>query len=217
MAKEEQQEQKKEMKQKAKTKKVVKKMFFEVFAPLISTKIQLYASSPQELENRTVKIDFTKSLRGKNLELKIRVKNENDKLIGIPESAKLVSSYVRKIVRKGTDYSEDSFEANCRDLRVRIKPLIVTRRRVSRTILAALRESAKKQLIPHLRTRNAEEIFSEIISNKLQKQLAIKLKKIYPLALCEIRMFEIIGPVKEGKEEVLKYENEDVSLDEEKE
>ena len=132
MAKEQPQEPKKEMKQKVKSKKVVKKMFFEVSAPLISTKIQLYASSPQELNNRTVKIDLTKSLRGKNLELILRIKNENEKLIGVPESVNLVSSYVRKIVRKGTDYSEDSFEANCRDFQVRIKPLMVTRRRVSR-------------------------------------------------------------------------------------
>ena len=79
MAKEQPQEPKKEMKQKVKSKKVVKKMFFEVSAPLISTKIQLYASSPQELNNRTVKIDLTKSLRGKNLELILRIKNENEK------------------------------------------------------------------------------------------------------------------------------------------
>lgn len=207
MAKEQTQEAKKEMKQKAKTKKVVKKVFFEVSAPLISTKIHLYAASAQELNGRTVKIDLTKSLRGKNLELIIRIKNEGENLIGIPESASLVSSYARKVVRKGTDYCEDSFETNCRDFQVRIKPLIVTRRRVSRNVLATLRESAKKQLIAHLRTRNAEEIFSEIISNKLQKQLAIKLKKIYPLALCEIRMFQIIGPAKETQKEESESDN----------
>jgi len=201
MTKEKTQTPKKEMKQKAKTKKVVKKMFFEVSAPLVSTKIYLYAASPEELENRTVKIDLTKSLRGKNLELLMRVKNINGSLEGKPESLKLVSSYVRKIVRKGTDYSEDSFETNCRDHLVRIKPLIVARRRVSRTILSSLRESTKKQLETHLKTRNAEEIFSEIISNKLQKQLATKLKKIYPLALCEIRMLEVIQPIKEISQE----------------
>ena len=197
MAKEKTQSPKKEMKQKVKTKKVVKKTFFEVSAPLVSTKIYLYAATPEELDNRTVKIDFTKSLRGKNLELLMRVKNRDGSLEGIPESVKLASSYVRKVVRKGTDYSEDSFETPCRDFQTRIKPLMVTRRRVSKTILAALRESAKKQLETHLKTRNAEEIFSEIISNKIQKQLAIKLKKIYPLALCEIRMFETLGPAKE--------------------
>ena len=191
----------KQMKQKVKNKKAVKKSFFEVSAPLTSTKIQLYAPSPQDLNGRTVKIDLTKSLRGKNLELKIRVKNEGEKLIGIPESMKLASTYVRRVVRKGTDYSEDSIATACRDMEVKIKPLMVTRRRVSKKVLSALRESARKQLISHLKTRDAEEIFSEIIANKLQKQLAVKLKKIYPLALCEIRMFEILGPATKTKEE----------------
>jgi ribosomal protein S3AE len=201
MAKAKGQKQQKQMKQKVKNKKAVKRSFFEVTAPLTSTKIYLYAASPQELDGKTVKIDLTKSLRGKNLELKIRIKNDEEKLVGIPESVRLVSTYARKVVRKGTDYAEDSFETPCRDLQVRIKPLIVTRRRVSKKVLASLRENAKKQIISHLKTRNAEEIFSEIITNKIQKQLAVKLKKIYPLALCEIRMFEVLGEAKETKEE----------------
>lgn len=209
MAKE-QNPQQKQMKQKVKSKKVIKKSFFEVSAPLTSTQISLYAATPGELEGRTVKIDLTKNLRGKNLELKIRIKKQEDSLIGIPESLHLSSGYVRRVVRKGTDYSEDSFEAPCRDLQVRIKPLMVTRRRVSKKILATLRDTAKKQLISHLKTRNAEEIFSEIISNKIQKMLALKLKKIYPLALCEIRMFETIGPAKEAPKES-ETQNEEIS------
>ena len=40
------------------------------------------------------------------------------------------------------------------------------------------------------------------MANKIQKQLALKLKKIYPLALCEIRVFEVVGDLdkKEEKE-----------------
>lgn len=199
------------MKQKTKIKKTVKKTFYEVFAPLTSTKIMLYAASPEELNDKTVKIDLTKSLRGKNLELKLRIKNENGSLTGLAESATLASSYVRKVVRKGTDYNEDSIAAQCRDMHVRIKPLLVTRRRVSKGILKTLRETARKHLLTYLKTRNAEEIFSEIIANKLQKQLAVKLKKIYPLALCEIRMFEILSPIKDSEREQTKEAPEDIS------
>jgi len=182
-----------QQKQKVKVKKGTKKGFFDVEAPLTSTKISLYASSKESLEGKTVKLDLTKNLRGKNLELKMKIANEKDKLIGKPESIQLMNSYIRRSVRKGTDYVEDSFEAECRDAVVRIKPLLVTRRRVSRAVLKSLRENTKKYLEAHLKTRNYEEIFSEIISNKLQKQLAVKLKKIYPLALCEIRSFEVIS------------------------
>ncbi|MFH1290268.1 MAG: hypothetical protein ABIH92_02555 [Nanoarchaeota archaeon] len=206
MATKKQQKPQKQMKQKPKAKKTTKKSFFEVDAPLTSTKIHLYAPSKEDLNGKTVKLDLTKSLRGKSLELRLRVRLEKEKLQGKPENVKLTSSYVRRVVRKGTDYSEDSFEAECRDSLVKIKPLMVTRRRVSKAILKALRKTAKKHLTTHLKTRNAEEIFSEIISNKLQKNLAVKLKKIYPLALCEIRMFEIIGPLKEKPKEDPKEE-----------
>jgi ribosomal protein S3AE len=187
-------------KQEQKQKKGAKKSFYEVKASMISTKIMLYASSQEELENRIVTLDLTKNLRGKSLELKLRVKKEGEELIGHPEKLELTGSYVRRAVRKGTDYVEDSFEAECRDCFARIKPLLLTRMRVPRTILKALRNECKKQTEIYLKTRTAQELFSEIMTNKFQKQLAAKLKKIYPLALCEIRIFEVVK-TKDKKEE----------------
>ena len=57
-----------------KAKKGIKKDFFEVSAPLITTKISLYAAEKKELEGKVAKIDLTKALRGKSLELSLRVK-----------------------------------------------------------------------------------------------------------------------------------------------
>ena len=45
------------------------------------------------------------------------------------------------------------------------------------------------------------------MTNKLQKELSFKLKKIYPLALCEIRIFKIVGE-REIKDEDRESENE---------
>ena len=59
---------------KTKSKKVLKKSFFEVEAPVTGTKIHLYGTSVEALDGRVVKIDLTKSLRGKSLELKIKIK-----------------------------------------------------------------------------------------------------------------------------------------------
>jgi len=36
-----------------------------------------------------------------------------------------------------------------------------------------------------------KEVASEVMANKIQKELSLKLKKIYPLALCEIRVLEL--------------------------
>ncbi len=174
-----------------KAKKGIKKEFFEITAPLTTTKISLYAAEKDELVGRTVKIDLTKNLRGKSLVLNLRIKKIDDNLIGSPESVELAASYIAKVMRKGVDYVEDSFEIECRDCFAKIKPFMLTRKRVSRAILNAIRKESKEFLINQLKIRNAQEIFSDIISNKLQKSLSLKIKKIYPLALCEIRIFQL--------------------------
>ena len=187
-------------KEAVKTKKKIKKSFYEVKAPLVSTKMYLYGSSIEELVGRVIKVDLTKALRGKSLELKFKVKAEGNELHGVPVSVFLSGSYIRRMMRRGIDYVEDSFETECRNKMAVIKPFMITRNKVSRAVRRALRETTKKYLTGYLKTRNAEEILSEIVTNKLQKDLSLKLKKVYPLALCEIRVFEI-GKTIEKKEE----------------
>ncbi|MBI2632742.1 hypothetical protein HYW75_07090 [Candidatus Pacearchaeota archaeon] len=183
-----------------KTQKIQKKEFFEVKVPMTTVKIMLYATSKEELINRIVRIDLTRILRGKSLELRVRVKKEGDDLIGFPTDIELMGSYIRRMFRKGIDYVEDSFNAKCRDMNVVIKPFMITRNKVSRAIRNELRKKSRDFLEGRLKTRNASEIFTEIITNKIQKELSLKLKKIYPLALCEIRMFKILGPIENEKE-----------------
>src|SRR3989344_5513649 len=103
----------KEMKQKVK--KTTKKSFFEVNAPLTSEKIQLYASSLEELEGRTIRLDLSKTLRGKSMELSMRIKKIDGTLQAEPEQLLLVTSYIQKTMRNSVDYCEDSFEAETSD------------------------------------------------------------------------------------------------------
>ena len=95
------------------------------------------------------------------------------------------------MMRKGTDYVEDSFSAECKDAQVRIKPFLITRRKVPRKIRKSLREKARQELINYVKAKNSEELFDEILKNQLQKNLIVKLKKIYPLSLCEIRILSL--------------------------
>lgn len=180
------------MAQEIKKKKNVQKQFFEVRAPLTSTKILLYAGSAEELEGKTIKLDMTKNLRGKNLELLFRVvKNENG-LEAYPVSSRLLTSYIRRMIRKGTDYVEDSFQAKCKDSDVVVKPFLITRKKVSRVVRNELRRTAREHLKGVMIPKTSLELFNEIMAGKVQKELSLKLKSIYPLALCEIRIFEVV-------------------------
>jgi ribosomal protein S3AE len=172
--------------------KTGKKGFFEVVAPFTSSKISLYAGAKEELVGKTVTLDLTRSLRGKSFEMKVKVGLDVDKLTGEPTSIALAGSYIRRMMRKGSDYVEDSFETTCKDGKVRVKPFMITRNKVSRAVRNELRKESRKFLEGFVTTRTSKEVFSDLTSNKIQRELSMKLKKIYPLALCEIRVFEMI-------------------------
>lgn len=177
-----------------KKKKGAKKKFFEVEIPLTATRAKLYGYTPEEFNNKTITLDLTKNLRGKNVELKTKVRLEKDTLVSDLVSLRVVQSYIRKVMRRGTDYVEDSFDVNTKDNKLKIKPFLLTRNRVSRSIRNEIRKTTRKFIEGHCTIRNTKEIFSEIMTNKLQKALSLKIKKLYPLAFCEIRRIEVICP-----------------------
>jgi ribosomal protein S3AE len=173
-------------------KKSTKKSFFEVSAPFTSAKLHVFGNSQDDVVGRTIKLDLTRSLRGKSFELVLKIAKEGDKLVGKPVSLALAGSFIRRSMRSGTDYVEDSFITETKEGKVRVKPFMITRNRVSRSVLRGLRIASRKALEAAVRIKTPGEIFSDLMTNKLQKELSLKLKKIYPLAFCEIRVFEIV-------------------------
>ena len=168
-----------------------KKRFFDVEIPLINKETHLQAYELKELEGRIIKYDLTRFLKGKSMIIKLKVKIDGEKAITIPIETKLMPYFLKRMVRKGTNYVEDSFSTKCKNAQVRIKPFLITRRKVSRAVRKALRNKAKAELIEYIKDKDTETLFDEILKNNIQKQLSLKLKKIYPLSLCEIRVFKI--------------------------
>ncbi|MBI3334162.1 hypothetical protein HYZ97_01640 [Candidatus Pacearchaeota archaeon] len=148
-------------------KRTVQKTFFEVKAPLISAKISLYGASAEEFEGRIVRLDLTRSLRGKNLEVLMRVKHNEGILSAEPISTQVFGSYIRRMMRKGADYVEDSFTAQCKDTILLVKPFLITRNKVSRAVQKALRDTAKDHLMAYMTPRTALELFTDIMTNKI--------------------------------------------------
>jgi len=168
-----------------------KKRFFDVEIPVLKKTTNLLAYELKELEGRIIRYDLTRVLRGKSLILISKVKIENEKAIANPRKILLLSYFLKRMIRKGTNYIEDSFSTNYKDAQIRIKPFLITRRKVSRNVRKALREKAREELKEYVKDKTAEILFDEVIKNQLQKQLSLKLKKIYPLSLCEIRILQI--------------------------
>jgi len=168
-----------------------KKKFFDVEIPIIGKQTQMQAYELAELDGRFLKYDLTRMLKGKSVMLTLKVKIENESAVASPKKIMLLPYFLRRMVRKGTNYVEDSFSAECKDSKIIIKPFLVTRRKVSRAVRNALRKKAKEELISYVKDKTAEELFDETLKNQIQRPLSQKLKKIYPLSLCEIRVLEI--------------------------
>ncbi len=184
-----------------------RKKFIEVEIPIIEKTTQLQAYELEELEGRFVNYDLTRILRGKSSILNLIVKIEKEKAIAVPRSIKLMPYFLRRMIRKGTNYVEDSFSAEAKDSKLKIKPFLITRRKVSRKVRKALRDKAREELIEYVKNKNSEEIFQDILKNNLQKKLSLILKKIYPLSLCEIRVLKVEKFLETKPKETKKKEN----------
>ena len=65
--------------------KILKKKFFEVEIPLIEDKFEAYANSIEELQNKIVKLDITRQLKGKSVDLVLKVVLKEGKLSTFPK------------------------------------------------------------------------------------------------------------------------------------
>ena len=165
--------------------------FFEVDMPIINKDTQLYGFDLESLKNKIISYDLTRLLRGKGALLKLKIKIESNNAIAEPIELLVLPYFIRRMMRKGTNYVEDSFSAECKNAQVKIKPFFITRKKVSRAVRKALREKARAELTSYIKNKDTETLFDEIIKSKIQKILSLQLKKIYPLSLCEIRIFKV--------------------------
>jgi len=171
--------------------KVIKKKFYEIEIPILNEKYEALANSISELDNKTIRLDITRKLKGKSVDLILNVKVQDNKAKAYPKKMILLPFFIKHMIHGGISYVEDSFKTETLDNEIIIKPFLITRKKVSRTVRKTLRNSANNWLKDYLKTKTSQEIFSEIISSQLQKLLSQKLKKVYQLEICEIRVFEI--------------------------
>lgn len=168
-----------------------KKKFFDVKLEILNSILQLFSSKPEDLLGRVIKFDLTKILKGKNCEAKFIVKKQDDSLVAEMFEFNIYPSYIRRLISHNISIVEDSFSIKAQDVTLRIKPFLITRKRVHRSVRKALKEEARDFLAKNLADKTREKIFQSILTALLQKQLSKKLKKIYPLAVCELRVVKV--------------------------
>jgi len=135
-----------------------------------------------------------RDIKRQNVNIKFRINNITEKkafteMIGYGFS----SSYIKRMVRKTRSKLDDSFVLESKDkVRFRAKPFVVTRNKVQKGVLNALRKELRVLLEKNIKEKNFGNFFSEVLVGRVQKEIRQKLNKIYPVAVFELRMIRIL-------------------------
>lgn len=101
---------------------------------------------------------------------------------------RLSNAFLKRIVRRGRNKIDDSFiikDANGAFLR--IKPLIITLGRASKPIQTDLLKSMRSLLAEIVPKMAFDHLVRDLMDYKLQKELKVKLTKLYPVKQVELR------------------------------
>jgi ribosomal protein S3AE len=154
-------------------------------------------SDPQTLIGKTSTVnlmDLTRDPKKQNLKITFKITEikDNRALTEIKRYEMLPSS-VKRIVHQGKSKADASFVLVTKDnLKVRIKPLIVTRAKTARSILTKIRKEAESFLTIALKNQTFSDLIHSLLNFKIQTQLKQHLRKIYPITVCHIRILEKI-------------------------
>ncbi len=104
----------------------------------------------------------------------------------------IITSAVRKMMRRGKNKIEDSFVVITKDSKnVRVKPILVTKGRTKGVVLVNLQKQMRNSVIKMTRELAYSELVNSLVGHKFQRQIQDALRKTYPLSVCEIRWMSL--------------------------
>ena len=180
---------------KSKIKKVKRKFPVKLIAPdYLGSKV-LGSSNVTDLNSligKTSKISLmyiTGSVKNQNIRLVFKVVEVNS---GEAKTEVVTYSqvpyFLGRYVKAGSELIEDSFIVVSKDgKKLRVKPFIVTKTKVSSMISTAIRNKTRELLGKEISARQSGEFINHVIMYKLQNMLRSELKKITPIKTFEFK------------------------------
>ena len=77
-----------------------KRKIWDIEVPMMGQKLTALATTPDMLENKLLKFDLTRVLKGRNLEANLLISKVDGKLSADFISLNLMPSYIRRMMRK---------------------------------------------------------------------------------------------------------------------
>lgn len=182
------------------TKKKVKKKWYTFLATAEYGNREIgktLAEMPERMKGKRVRVNLahlTGDMKKQNVTMTFKVVNIQDNK-GVTEAVKyeISSAQVKRTVRKGKNKVEDSFIVETKDKRkVRVKPLLLTRHKTSQIKVSEIRKKVRELLVESAKKSNFNHFLFDAVMNKMQKQIKMNVKKIYPIQISEIRVIQLL-------------------------
>ena len=173
----------------------IKKKWIKIIAPKIFNSEEVgetVYTSIDKVVGKIIEVNIgflINDVKRQHMKLRLKVKDINNNLANTEIIGyDVVKAYIRRSIRTDRSKIEDSFVAECKDkIKVRIKPMIITRYKTKRAVLTNLRKSAIEVCLDICKKNNYEDVIKLVINNTLQRELKNTLKKIFPIAFVEIK------------------------------
>jgi ribosomal protein S3AE len=154
-----------------------------------------YVSDSNLLMNREIEVnlmEITNDVKKQNINVKFKISNVTDnKATADFIGYEIIGSMIRRVVRRSRSKIDDSFIVETKDnIKINIKPIILTKSKVPHSLLTKLRATAREFLIAGFKKYPYDEVVMQLINQDIQKSLREVLKKIMPVSVVEIRMFK---------------------------
>ena len=180
----------------AKKTKTRKKRWYPIVAPKIFNEQVIGESllyEPNSAIGKTAAANLmhlTQNAKNQSITIKFIISNYKDnKLETEFDSYEMGYASIKRLVRRNQDKLEDSIVAkSADDIRVRVKPLVLTRYRTKSSVKMTLRKIIRQELLRYIKKNKLKDIFTGVVSRKFQRELRDKLNKIYPVRICDIRV-----------------------------
>lgn len=183
---------------------IKKKKWVPIIAPkLFSEQVlgESFVGESNELMGRSAKVSLmilTNDPQKQSVSVTFKVTGiDNNRAMTELVSYRLLPAAARKLMRRRKSKIDDSFVIETKDKKIlRIKPMIITRTRARGAVMAALRQLERAYLAKMISQMDFETFVREVVMKKLQQGLGQGLRKLCPVGVCEIRMFEVISAEK---------------------
>jgi small subunit ribosomal protein S3Ae len=187
------------VKAKKKTLRVKKKHWFQIVSPkLFGEKVigESYLAESTLMKGKKLKVNLKglgEETSKQNLNIKFEIIDVKDnKAYCETIGYELLIASIKRLGSKGKEKLIESFVCKTKDNKnMRIKLVVVTARKVSNSVLTAIRKELKRIIEEKGKNTSFEEMIQETIRNKLQLMVKKALKKVYPLRICEVKSITI--------------------------